>query len=67
MSARLPPVAGEWIDRSKKVSFDFEAERPRVATLSALFAAAFSSTFPGTRFAALFPATSSTFLPATLI
>jgi sarcosine oxidase subunit alpha len=27
VSARLPPVAGEWIDRTKKLSFDFEAER----------------------------------------
>ncbi|HEV8645884.1 MAG TPA: 2Fe-2S iron-sulfur cluster-binding protein, partial [Burkholderiales bacterium] len=27
MSARLPPVAGEWIDRSKKLGFDFEGER----------------------------------------
>ncbi|HKQ23169.1 MAG TPA: glycine cleavage T C-terminal barrel domain-containing protein [Burkholderiales bacterium] len=26
MSARLPPVAGEWIDRSKKLGFDFEGE-----------------------------------------
>ncbi len=26
MSARLPPVAGEWIDRTKKLSFDFESE-----------------------------------------
>lgn len=27
MSARLPPVAGEWIDRSMKLGFDFEGER----------------------------------------
>ncbi len=27
MSARLPPVAGEWIDRSTKIAFDFEGER----------------------------------------
>lgn len=27
MSARLPPLAGEWIDRSKKLGFDFEGER----------------------------------------
>ncbi len=27
MSARLPPVAGEWIDRSKKLGFDFEGGR----------------------------------------
>ena len=27
MSARLPPVAGEWIDRSRKLGFDFEGER----------------------------------------
>jgi sarcosine oxidase, subunit alpha len=26
MSARLPPVAGEWIDRSKMLDFDFEGE-----------------------------------------
>ena len=27
MSARLPPLAGEWIDRSTKLGFDFEGER----------------------------------------
>ena len=27
MSARLPPVAGEWIDRSKKLGFDFEGAK----------------------------------------
>jgi sarcosine oxidase subunit alpha len=27
VSARLPLVAGEWIDRSKKFGFDFESER----------------------------------------
>jgi sarcosine oxidase, subunit alpha len=26
VSGRLPPVAGEWIDRSKKLGFDFEGE-----------------------------------------
>ncbi|MFN0136721.1 MAG: glycine cleavage T C-terminal barrel domain-containing protein [Phycisphaerae bacterium] len=25
MNARLPPVAGEWIDRTKKLTFDFES------------------------------------------
>ena len=60
VSSRLPSI-------ESRSPFDFEAERPRVARLSALFAAAFSSAFPGTRFAALFPATSSTFLPATLV
>jgi hypothetical protein len=60
-------IGSRFLSVELRSPFDFEAERPLVARLPVLFAAAFSPTFSGTRFAALFAATSSTFLPTTLI